>query len=712
MTPIRPQVGSNQALSRRHSRRITARWPRAAATIAALSTIACTSNATDAPAVVAADAATTADAGLTTDTSVTDASSDRCPDAVACGPDLPIAAPNPETAPECHKPEDCDTGRCTDSATSSTGKRCSVKCASASGCGDPTAFECVTDSGTSDPSSFCVSKTAHLCDPCQSSAACHTAGSGTGNQCVSYGSTGYFCGIPCAADGDCPPAYTCKNAEVIGVSTVVKQCVATAGTCTCSVAQISWAKKGGSAGGSLTECFQTVDGKPTSCKGTRTCTSAGSLSACTGQVPATEVCDSLDNDCNGKVDDVDCSDGSVCTKDACDAAAKACAHLPAAEGLTCEADGLKCTVGGLCANGTCTGETPLNCDDKNACTADSCTELSGGQCTHSPVPLGSCDDGDACTVQDKCSLDSACSGIPVACTGDGCTANLKCDKVTGCVGDKAANGTPCDDGLKCTSGDECQGGTCTAALPLNCDDLNPCTQDACSPAVGCVSVAVAATCTDGNACTTGDGCLGGSCVGAAASCGDANPCTTDSCEPQSGCLHKANAALCDDGNPCTMQDNCILGACAPGIATNCEDGNPCTDNACDQKTGNCINLANAASCTDGDACTLGDGCSGKNCVPGVAKNCSDGNACTDDQCAGGACVHAATAAGCDDGDACTPNDVCAAGNCVAGPALDCKDGDPCTTDSCNLGQCVHALLEGPATFDQTLFDDTCFTFAP
>jgi len=65
---------------------------------------------------------------------------------------------------------------------------------------------------------------------------------------------------------------------------------------------------------------------------------------------AVEVCDALDNNCDGTVDgaSVDCSDGSPCTVDACSAGS--CAHTPEPEGTACGA-------GGECGAGVCVPDT-------------------------------------------------------------------------------------------------------------------------------------------------------------------------------------------------------------------------------------------------------------------------------------------------------------------------------------------------------------------
>ena len=70
-----------------------------------------------------------------------------------------------------------------------------------------------------------------------------------------------------------------------------------------------------------------------------------------------------------------------------------------------------------------------------------------------------------------------------------------------------------------------------------CDDGNPCTDDRCDRANGCVHSNNAEPCDDGDTCTSADACRSGTCTGAAVSCTDADHCTTDRCETAAGCVH-------------------------------------------------------------------------------------------------------------------------------------------------------------------------------
>jgi hypothetical protein len=62
-----------------------------------------------------------------------------------------------------------------------------------------------------------------------------------------------------------------------------------------------------------------------------------------------------------------------------------------------------CTVDDVCTNGVCVG-SPLGCDDKIACTLDSC---SGGICHHA-VALGFCRLDGHCYSDGQANPDNAC----------------------------------------------------------------------------------------------------------------------------------------------------------------------------------------------------------------------------------------------------------------------------------------------------------------
>jgi hypothetical protein len=177
--------------------------------------------------------------------------------------------------------------------------------------------------------------------------------------------------------------------------------------------------------------------------------------------------------------------------------------------------------------------------------------------------------------------------------------------------------TNCDDGNACNGPEQCVAGACVPGIPPNCSSNNPCIDDSCNPATGCVHANNTNACDDGNACTTNDVCGGGTCHGGPpVSCDDGNPCTDDSCNPASGCVHVNNTHPCDDLNVCTTNDTCSGGTCHGGAPRDCNDNNVCTTDSCDPALG-CYYTNNTAPCDDGLSCTTNDTCAGGTCVGGT-----------------------------------------------------------------------------------------------
>ncbi len=261
------------------------------------------------------------------------------------------------------------------------------------------------------------------------------------------------------------------------------------------------------------------------------------------------------------------------------------------------------------------------------------------------------------------------------------------------------------------------GGGGTTTCSGGCDDKNPCTQDLCSNGKCQHPWANGAVCWDGDACTAGEKCSNGKCVGGkiVKDCNDKNPCTNDGCKAGK-CTHANNSNSCNDGNSCTSGDTCKSGSCIGGSTKSCNDGNPCTQDSC--KSGACSHVANKALCSDGNSCTTGDACQNGKCVGGKPKACDDGNPCTTgdvcnpstgacsagvwkscgggDACSAGTCdpksggcKPANEGASCNDGNACTSGTVCKQGACVGGTVQGCEDNNPCTDDSCSAKGCAH-----------------------
>ena len=468
----------------------------------------------------------------------------------------------------CSSGEDCISLICT---MHMGDKVCSKTCESEC----PDGWDCTLVSSGGDGEYVCTSAFSHLCMPCETAEGC--AGDGP-NACVVYaqdeGVTS-FCGGACDLDTPCPSGYACQEVLTAGGG-MSYQCVNTAGSCPCSSLAV--------ASSLATRCE--ITNQHGTCVGTRTCGETG-LSECSVGAPAPEVCNGVDDDCNGLTDELDCDDDNACTADTCEGIS-GCLYEPLS-GDEC-LDGDPCTVADHCEEGICVGQA-LNCDDENPCTVDSCDGVGG--CVHEPASQ-LCDDEDPCTL-----------------------------------------------------GDVCQEGACVGSAILTCDDKNPCTADSCSDS-GCVYEPIEAPCDDANACTTEDACSAGACMGVPVACDDENLCTTDLCDEASGCVNTPNTQPCTDGSVCTVGDMCSEGSCQEGpTALVCDDGNPCTDDSCGPS--GCVFTPNTLACDDGNACTTGDVC-GSGVCSGAALVCDDENLCTTDACdLNSGCVFLNNSAPCDDG---------------------------------------------------------------
>jgi hypothetical protein len=264
------------------------------------------------------------------------------------------------------------------------------------------------------------------------------------------------------------------------------------------------------------------------------------------------------------------------------------------EGAVCE-DGDPCTLNDSCAFGNCVG-SPLECDSENPCVPEECIE---GACVATSLEEdAACEDGSLCTDGDTCT-NGECKGTPVECAQEPCTLS-ECDPLVGCVETLLPDDLPCEDGDLCTINDACLQGECLVGPATECDDLNPCTIDACDSSIGCTNTPNADDCDDGTLCTTDDHCFAAECIGTPLDCDDGDACSLDLCD-ETGCLHSpANDLECEDGDPCTVADFCVDGACTSGAPQDCEDGDPCSLDVCDSN-GGCVHLA--GGCDDGDPCT-------------------------------------------------------------------------------------------------------------
>ena len=387
----------------------------------------------------------------------------------------------------------------------------------------------------------------------------------------------------------------------------------------------------------------------------------------------------------------DCADAfgvvPACRTIACDEGVCQLAAMP--DGTECAAPSCEASdanlshrPAGVCAGALCKQPATVACA-ADPCQKPTCDDLAG--CGQAAEDGAACDaDANPCTVGDGCVGGTCKPGKAPDCDdANPCTEDA-CDAKTGACGhEPLANGSDCDDGDLCTVDGTCAAGACKGAVS-DCDDDDPCTQDNCV-AEGCShDPQEGAPCDDGDVCTGADACAGGSCAGLVISCTDDNPCTTDSCDSSAGCQYLDNQLACDDGNPCTVADMCAAGICQSG------DGEcPCKADA------ECADKDDGDLCNGTLYCDLATGtCAPK---PGSEVACAGVGPCQTSTCVAktGLCQNVPVADGkpCDAGDACLQSTQCKAGKCQ-GDALDCADETPCTADSCDpKAGCQHAPLQ-------------------
>jgi hypothetical protein len=121
-----------------------------------------------------------------------------------------------------------------------------------------------------------------LCQPCRTDLECETAD--VKAPCLEEGPDGSTCGFPCATDSECPDGFQCVRDDVHG-----RQCRPLGGAaCPC--------RPGFVTAGFVTTCWRENDlGR---CTGERRCDQECPVSA-----PSTEVCDGIDNNCEGSIDE-------------------------------------------------------------------------------------------------------------------------------------------------------------------------------------------------------------------------------------------------------------------------------------------------------------------------------------------------------------------------------------------------------------------------
>ena len=185
----------------------------------------------------------------------------------------------------CTSAGDCNEGYC---IQTSDGMQCTQTCTEEC----PFGWRCAlqSQSGT-DQIYICVPGDVALCRPCMANSDCWVDDVDAGQACISYGPAGFFCGAQCSATEDCSLGYVCQAGEAAGGGTL-DQCVLAAGECECK----KWFVDDVAA----TTCY--LQNEFGLCHGGRTCLQDG-LSKCDALTPTSETCNGLDDNCDQQVDE-------------------------------------------------------------------------------------------------------------------------------------------------------------------------------------------------------------------------------------------------------------------------------------------------------------------------------------------------------------------------------------------------------------------------
>lgn len=220
-------------------------------------------------------------------------------------------------------------------------------------------------------------------------------------------------------------------------------------------------------------------------------------------------------------------------------------------------DGQVCNGTEFCNVGTdsCAPGTPIPCNNPDF---PVCANDLGGQCVECNIDPD-CSDGLACTGLETCVAHVCVPGTPVDCSGQTTFCHLGvCLEPSGTCGTQPRNeNQPCSDDNACTLNEHCVNGNCTGSIPNLCNDGNLCTDDSCIAPAGCSNEPNANACNDNSACTIGDQCSQGSCVGVPVVCDDGNYCNgAETCNPTTGCVIPGNP--CCPGSVCNETlDTCV-----------------------------------------------------------------------------------------------------------------------------------------------------------
>ena len=303
----------------------------------------------------------------------------------------------------CEGNDDCYSGYCVDSPD---GHVCSDTCTDDTSC--PPDWSCASVNTQGDATFICLPNDTFLCRPCETDDDCNVQGYPITGVCVQVGGHGSFCTRKCDVKA-CSAGFMCEPMHPYGPDTpAIELCVAeSADACTCTPKFVDEHAKTG--------CYR--ENEFGICHGDTMCLEVGPLPECSAPAPASEICNGIDDDCDGETDE-DALDCTIYYQDS-------------------DGDGYGLGLG------TCFCEQP-----------DASWLLQGGDCNELVMSIN--------------------PGVQEVCNGfdDDCDGEFDEEDSVGCSEhyfDQDADGYGVDDVTACL----CDGSEGWAPEPGDCNDLNP-----------------------------------------------------------------------------------------------------------------------------------------------------------------------------------------------------------------------------------------------
>ena len=191
---------------------------------------------------------------------------------------------------------------------------------------------------------------------------------------------------------------------------------------------------------------------------------SGALACVPDVSPSAEVCNGLDDNCNGAVDDgaaTSCDDGLACTLDAC--ASGTCTHTVVAN---------TCLISGVCyGSGTVRPGFPCMVCNTSVSTNTWSSVSAGTVCAAASCTGSTLTNASTCNGAGSCVTGATLSCAPYTCNGGGTACLTTCATNSNCASGFYCSGSTCvalkAAGALCSSGSECLSGNCVDGVCCN-----------------------------------------------------------------------------------------------------------------------------------------------------------------------------------------------------------------------------------------------------